>query len=83
MTEKKVSHYRNGDIECIDAIRSALTPVEFAGFCKGNVLKYVWREQHKGGSIDLAKALDYLRWAKEAIERMEVKEWTETSESES
>lgn len=83
MTEKKVSHYRNGDIECIDAIRSALTPSEFAGFCKGNVLKYVWREQHKGGSIDLAKALDYLRWAKEAIERMEVKEWTETSESES
>lgn len=83
MDRRPVSHYCNGDIECIDAIKAALTPSEFAGFCKGNVLKYVWREQHKGGSIDLAKALDYLRWAKEAIEGLEVKSWPETSESES
>jgi hypothetical protein len=42
-------HYRQGDIECIDAIRAALTDEEWRGFCKGNVLKYVWREKHKGG----------------------------------
>ena len=54
-------HYRQGEIECIDAIRAALTPEEFRGFCKGNVLKYVWRERHKGGGESLAKAEWYLR----------------------
>jgi hypothetical protein len=56
-------HYRQGDIECIDAIRAALTDEEWRGFCKGNVLKYVWREKHKGGDGSLLKAQDYLRWA--------------------
>ena len=55
--------YTHGEIECIDAIRSALTVEEFRGFCKGNVLKYVWRERYKGGEADLAKAADYLAWA--------------------
>jgi hypothetical protein len=56
-------HYRQGGIECIDAIRAALTDEEWRGFCKGNVLKYVWREKHKGGNDTLVKAEDYLRWA--------------------
>lgn len=64
MTEDD-QRYAHGDIECIDAIRAALTPEEFIGFCKGNVIKYVWRERHKGGVTDLAKADDYLRWARE------------------
>lgn len=55
--------YRHGDVEAIDAIRAALTPEEFRGFCKGNVLKYVWRERHKGGDGDLAKAVDYILYA--------------------
>jgi hypothetical protein len=50
-------------IECIDAIRAALTPEEFRGFCKGNILKYVWREKHKAGDIDLGKAGDYVNFA--------------------
>ena len=57
------AHYRHGDIECIDAIRAALTDEEWRGFCKGNVLKYTWREKHKGGDGSLLKAQDYLRWA--------------------
>lgn len=57
--------YKHGDIECIDAIRAALTPEEFRGFCKGNVLKYVWRERHKGGDCDLDKARDYVGYAVE------------------
>ena len=55
-------HYRQGDIECIDAIRAALTPEEFRGFCKGNVIKYTWRERHKAGDADLGKAGDYLNY---------------------
>jgi len=53
-------HYTQGGIECIDAIRAALTPEEFRGFCKGNALKYVWREKHKGGDEDMKKAGWYL-----------------------
>jgi hypothetical protein len=56
-------HYRKGSIECIDAIRAALTPEEFRGFCKGNVLKYAFRELYKGGDDDLRKCADYIKWA--------------------
>lgn len=57
------TRYRHGSIECIDAIRAALTPEEFRGFCKGNIMKYVWRERHKGGDADLDKARDYIGYA--------------------
>jgi len=53
-------HYTNGSIECIDAIQSALTPAEFRGYCKGNAIKYIWRELMKGGSESIAKAQWYL-----------------------
>jgi len=53
-------HYTAADIECIDAIRAALTRDEFFGYCKGNVLKYVWRERLKGGREDLKKARWYI-----------------------
>ena len=48
-----------GGVECIEAIRSALTPEEFPGFCKGNAIKYIWRESPKGGIRDICKAADY------------------------
>ena len=54
------SHYTDGGIECIDAIEAALTAEEFRGYCKGNNLKYTWRERHKGGTESLKKALWYL-----------------------
>ena len=53
-------HYRQGEIECIDAIESALTPEEFRGYCKGNAIKYIWRMNHKGGRESLAKARWYV-----------------------
>jgi hypothetical protein len=53
-------HYRQGGIECIDAIRAALTDEEFRGYVKGNSMKYLWREKHKGGDQDLKKAAWYL-----------------------
>lgn len=60
-------HYKSeSGVECIDAIRAALTPEEFRGYCKGNVMKYVWRERKKGGDESLEKAIWYL---KEAIKK--------------
>lgn len=53
-------HYKQGEIECIDAIRAALTDEEFRGYCKGNALKYIWRERHKGSTVDIEKAGWYL-----------------------
>ena len=60
------AHYTQGGIECKDAIRAALTPEEWRGYCKGNVIKYVWRERYKGGDESLEKAAVYLDWIKEA-----------------
>ncbi len=54
------AHYTQGRIECISAIKESLTPEEFRGYCKGNALKYIWREKHKNGKEDLKKAAWYL-----------------------
>lgn len=62
------ARYSRGGIECIDAIRAALDPVEYRGFCKGSVLGYVWREKYKGGDRDLGKAVDFIGYALDASE---------------
>ena len=54
------SHYTEGKIECIDYIEDKLTPEEYRGYIKGNVLKYITREKHKNGDEDLRKAKWYL-----------------------
>jgi len=54
-------HYRKGSIECIDAIKSALTQEEFKGYLKGAALKYIWRESYKDSNIqDLHKSIWYI-----------------------
>ena len=53
-------HYNQGAVECIDAIESALGPAGFRAYCKGNALKYIWREEHKGGTESIEKAIWYL-----------------------
>lgn len=53
-------HYRQGKIECIDAIEGMLTKAEYQGMLKGNILKYLWRENYKGRLESLKKAQWYL-----------------------
>jgi len=67
MNEKKSdmvnhpAHYKVGGIETIDYIQAKLTAEEFAGYCKGNALKYISRAPHKKDAIeDLRKAIWYL-----------------------
>lgn len=57
----KPPHYTNGEVECIDAIESALTAEQYIGYLRGNVLKYLWRFDRKNGLEDLEKALWYLK----------------------
>jgi len=52
-------HYRQGGVECIEAIKAAVTtapPVQ--AVYVANILKYVWRYREKNGMQDLLKA----RW---------------------
>ena len=54
------SHYKQGGVECIDAIKASLSAEGFRGYLKGNVEKYLWRYEQKGGAEDLKKAQWYL-----------------------
>lgn len=62
------SHYNAAGIECVDAIRATLGD-EFQAYCKGNVMKYIWRYRYKNGLEDLKKAQVYLGWMIEDLER--------------
>ena len=63
------SHYTQGGVECIEAIRSALGEDGFQASCVANVIKYVWRYKKKNGLQDLAKAQVYLSWLIESVEK--------------
>ena len=55
------SHYKQGEIECIDAMRQQFTKEEVVAFCKLNAFKYLWRANHKGThQQDIDKAEWYL-----------------------
>ena len=62
------THYTSGGVECIEAIRSSMTADGFADYCKGNIIKYIWRWRDKGGIEDLKKAQVYLSWLIEAVD---------------
>jgi hypothetical protein len=63
-------HYRQGGIECIDAIKAAtVNKPPFQGYLVGNVLKYCWRYESKGGIEDVRKARWYLDRLLSELER--------------
>lgn len=54
-------HYTAGGLEAIRVLEAKLTPEEFRGFLRGNVLKYVMRASYKGAEgQDYRKAAWYL-----------------------
>lgn len=55
------SHYCQGGIECIDALKAATvgkTGIE--AVCVANVIKYLWRYEEKNGLEDVKKAQWYI-----------------------
>ena len=60
-------HYNDGGIECIEAIEASMSEEAFRGYLKGNMLKYLWRYDHKGGKEDLDKANWYLTKLRESF----------------
>lgn len=65
------NHYCQGGIECIKAIEASMSADGFQDYCKGNVLKYIWRWRDKAGVEDLKKARVYLNWMIESAEKEE------------
>lgn len=60
------SHYQHGGIETKEIIRTMLTPEEYRGYCKGNIIKYRERAEHKGNAEqDYGKAREYMKFLKE------------------
>lgn len=58
----KPAHYNSGPscVNCGETIE-CIVVTEPMSFCKGNVVKYLWRADHKGSSLeDLRKARWYL-----------------------
>ena len=41
-------HYTVGGFEALEVIKAKLTPEEYRGYCKGNILKYIMRANYKG-----------------------------------
>ena len=62
-TKDKVnpSHYRQGKIECIEALEAATINLKgLDAVCTANAIKYMWRWKEKNGVEDLKKAMWYI-----------------------
>jgi hypothetical protein len=55
------SHYKQGSIECIDALAAATANLKgIDAVCTANAIKYLWRWKEKNGMEDLRKAQWYI-----------------------
>ena len=54
-------HYRAMPMQPWDVMQAVLTPEEFRGFLKGNVIKYAMRHGKKDGTDDAGKAQHYVQ----------------------
>lgn len=62
------SHYTQGGIECIDALKAATTGLYgIEAVCTANAIKYLWRWKHKNGIQDIDKAIWYLERLKKEL----------------
>lgn len=56
------NHYKNGKIECIDALESAtVNKTGIEAVCVANIIKYLWRYEDKNGLEDIRKSEWYLK----------------------
>ena len=53
-------HYSSKSVQPWEAMQSWMNPEQFAGFLRGNAIKYLARCDDKGGLEDLKKAQHYL-----------------------
>jgi|TARA_R100001460_G_scaffold46491_3_gene84156 hypothetical protein len=72
------SHYKEGDVECIEAIKSSLDTNAFHGYLKASVMKYLWRYDKKDNpALCLGKAQWFMnRLVNEHNQSVEDDLWT-------
>lgn len=60
--EKQIggSHYKDMPVQPWAVMESLLTPEEFQGFLKGNIIKYAMRQGRKDGTDDGGKLQHYM-----------------------
>lgn len=59
------SHYTEMELQPWDVMAAVLSPEEYQGYLKGNIIKYGMRQGRKSGSDDGAKAKHYIERLKE------------------
>ena len=56
------SHYCQGGIECIEALKAATVNLKgIEAVCTANAIKYLWRWKEKNGAEDLNKSIWYIK----------------------
>lgn len=66
------SHYKQGKVECIDAIESAtVNKTGLEAVCTANVIKYLFRYEAKNGLEDVYKSRWYINKLIEYLEHKE------------
>lgn len=53
-------HYKVGGMDTIKILKTKMTPEEYKGFLKGNIMKYLTRADYKNGIEDYEKAQYYM-----------------------
>lgn len=67
-------HYKNGDHDLLWHLMDILTPEEFRGAMKFNIIKYTVRENNKNGLEDIEKGKEYLNRFEEFEKWLSVKD---------
>ena len=74
-------HYTRLKPQTIERMQAVMSPEEFIGFCRGNVIKYAERAGHKDKTQrEVAKLIDYAHWWLEALEGKKIS-WNITEEN--
>ena len=64
------AHYTAGGIECIEGLAAATNGLEgIEAVCTANAIKYLWRWIYKNGVEDLKKAIWYINYLIEQLDK--------------
>ena len=81
-TAGAASHYQVGSKQPIEIMQEVMTPEEFQGYLRGNIIKYALRLGHKDEvSKEAQKMQQYAQWLVEAIAGETIDPWTKSNEN--
>lgn len=73
-SSKCQSHYQVGSKQPIEVMQEVMSPEEFQGFCRGNIIKYAMRLGHKDDSIkEAGKIKQYAIWLVDSLKGVMIK----------